>query len=265
MTLSTVARGIAVAGAAFVLLATTFHAAAAGEKLVGTYGEERALLRFKVSDATVQKLLPEGWQVSPDTAGPSKDANLNVAFVDVFTAQSPDGKPEDPYRVAAVVIPAKKKGTEATVPLVVTGFASIPSYVPGPYEAFALASATVDRHVHTDPGGTSNIEEAWEFKGDGGDLVQLQLQYVRGPLTRSKIETTPHSGIKPEFYRIYRIEQAADIVRSTPTGTDHAQKFLFKAAGGKLSQIFDGSEQLISITSLPFYSRQVFLPEPMTQ
>ena len=45
MTLSTVARGIAVAGAAFVLLATTFHAAVAGEKLVGTYGEERALLR----------------------------------------------------------------------------------------------------------------------------------------------------------------------------------------------------------------------------
>src|SRR5690242_9783718 len=176
MKLSTVERGIADAGAALVHLATSFHAAAAGEKLVGTYGEERALLRFKVSDATVQKLLPEGWQVSPDTAGPSKDANLNVVFVDVFTAQSPDGKPEDPYRVAAVVIPAKKKGTEATVPLVVTGFASIPSYVPGPYEAFALASATVDRHVHTDPGGTSNIEEAWEFKGDGGDLVQLQLQ-----------------------------------------------------------------------------------------
>jgi hypothetical protein len=54
-------------------------------------------------------------------------------------------------------------------------------------------------------------------------------------------------------------------VRSTPAGTDRAQKCLFKAAGGKLSQIFDGSEQLVGITSLPFYSRQVSLPEPMTQ
>jgi hypothetical protein len=265
MTLSQVTREVAGAAALLALVAATVHAASAGEKLVGTYGEERALLRLKVPDATVQKLLPEGWQASPDSAGPSKDANLNVVFVDVFTVQNPDGTPGDPYRVAAVVIPAKKKGTDATVPMVATGFASIPSYVPGPYGNFALASATVDRHVHTDPAGTSNVEESWEFKADGGDFLQLQLQYARGVLTRSKVETMPHSASKPEFYRIYRIEQAADVVRSTAIGTDRAQKYLFKAAGGKLSQIFDGSEQLISITSLPFYSRQVFLPEQMTQ
>jgi hypothetical protein len=91
---------------------------------------------------------------------------------------------------------------------------------------------------------------------------------TRRSRSRTRRPAARHSSGRPrggEFYRIYRIEQAADIVRSTPTGTDHAQKFLCKAAGGKLSQIFDGSEQLISITSLPFYSRQVFLPEPMTQ
>jgi len=109
MTLSKLTRDVAGAAALLALVAATVHTAAAGEKHVGTYGEERALLRFKVPDATVQKLLPEGWQASPDSAGPSKDANLNVVFVDVFTAQNPDGKPEDPYRVAAVVIPAKKR------------------------------------------------------------------------------------------------------------------------------------------------------------
>src|SRR6476659_6646221 len=113
MTLSKLTRDVAGAAALLALVAATVHTAASGEKLVGTYGEERALLRFKVSDATVQKLLPEGWQASPDSTGPSKDANLSVVFVDVFTAQNPDGKPEDSYRVAAVVIPAKKKGTEA--------------------------------------------------------------------------------------------------------------------------------------------------------
>jgi hypothetical protein len=247
------------------LVAATVHTASAGEKLVGTYGEERTLLRFKVPDATAQKFLPEGWQASPDAAGASKDANLNVVFVDLLTVQNPDGTPGETYRVAGVVIPAKKKGTDATVPMVVTGFASTPSYVPGAYGTFALASATVDRHARTDLGGTTNVEESWEFKADSGDLIQLQLQYVRGVLTRSKAETTPHSAIKPDFYRIYRIEQAADVVRSTAAGTDRAQKYLFKAVGGKLSQIFDGSEQLVSITSLPFYSRQVFLPEQLTQ
>ena len=248
-----------------VLVVTAAPAASAGEKLVGTYGEVRTVLSFKVSDAAAQKLLPDGWQVSPASAGPSKDANLNVYFVDLLTVQNPDGSPGDTYRIAGLAIPAKKKGTEATVPMVAAGFASIPSYVPGPYGNSKLAGATVDRHLHRDPAGTTNVEESWEFKGDGSDGIQLQLQYVEGVATRSKVETTPHSAIKPDFYRIYRIKQAADVVRSTATGTDRLQKIVFKATGPQFSQLFDGSEQLVSITSLPWYSRQVSLPEQFTQ
>jgi len=32
-----------------------------------------------------------------------------------------------------------------------------------------------------------------------------------------------------------------------------------------LAQIFDGSEQLISIVSVPFYTNQISLPEEVTQ
>jgi hypothetical protein len=183
----------------------------------------------------------------------------------LLTVQNPDGSPGETYRVAALAVPAKKKGTDATVPMVVGGFSSTPSSVPGAYGTFTLASATMDRRVHIDPTGKSNVEESWEFKGDGGDAIQLQLQYVGGVAARSKAEAMPHSGVKPDFYRIYRFEQAADVVRSTVTNTDRAQKFAFKATGGKLSLVFDGSEQLISITSVPFYSRQIFLPEEVTQ
>ena len=69
-----------------------------------------------------------------------------------------------------------------------------------------------------------------------------------------------YSAAKPEFYRIYRVEAAADVVRSTATNIDRAQTATFTASGPKLSPIFDGKEQLVSITSLPFYSRQVTLP-----
>jgi hypothetical protein len=51
----------------------------------------------------VQTFLPEGWQASPATAGPSKDANLNVIFIDVLTVQNPDGSPGEPYRAAVLV------------------------------------------------------------------------------------------------------------------------------------------------------------------
>jgi hypothetical protein len=264
MTISQTARNIAGVVALLVMMAAG-NAALAAEKLVGTYGEERTVLAFKVPETAAQKLLPEGWQVSPPGTGPSKDANLNVVFVDVLTVQNPDGTPGETFRVVALVVPAKKKGTDAVVPMVVGGFASTPSYVPGAYGNEDLASATIDRLAHTDPTGKTNVEESWEFKGDGGNAIGLQLQYDRGVATRSKAEVMPHSGVKPDFYRIYRIEQAADVVRSTATSTDRAQKYAFKATGAKLSPLFNGSEQLVSITSLPFYTRQVSLPEEVTQ
>jgi hypothetical protein len=264
MTISQITRNLA-AATTLLALAAAANGVSAAEKPVGTYGELRTILSFKVSDAALQKLLPEGWQISAPSTGPSKDANLNVVLVDYLTVQNPDGSPGETFRVAALAVPAKKKGTDATVPMVVGGFASIPSYVPGAYGNFTLASATVDRHTHTDVAGKTNVEEAWEFKGDGGEAIQLQLQYARGVTTRSKAETLPHSAVKPDFYRIYRIDQAADVVRSAATGTDRAQKYAFKATGAKLSPLFDGSEQLVSITSLPFYSRQVSLPDEVTQ
>jgi len=237
----------------------------AAEKLVATDASVRTILSFKVPEAAAQKLLPEGWQVSPPSTGPSKDANLNVVFVDLLTVQNPDGSPGETVRFASLTVPAKKKGTDATVPMVGPGFVSNPGYAPGPYGGFAVASATVDRHVHTDPTGKSTVEESWEFKGEGGDAIHLQLQYVSGVPIRSKAEAMLHSAVKPDFYRIYRLEQAADVVRSTATGSDRAQKYAFKATGAKLSPLFDGSEQLVSITSLPFHTRQIFLPAEVTQ
>ena len=49
-------------------------------------------------------------------------------------------------------------------------------------------------------------------------------------------------------------------MRSTATGIDRVSKFSFKASGPKLAPLFDGSQQLISITSVPFYSRTIYLP-----
>jgi hypothetical protein len=264
MRISQVTRNIA-RTVVLLALAAAADSASAGEKPVNTVGAQRTHLSFKVSDAAVQKLLPDGWDASPSNTGPSKDANLTVVFVDLLTVQNPDGSPTETYRVAGLAIPAKKKGTDATVPMVVGGFASSPIYSPGPYGVFTLASATVDRHIHTDRSGKSNVEESWEFKGDDGNAIQLQLQYISGTAARSKAEALPHSGIKPGFYRIYRIEQATDVVRSTATGTDRVQKYAFKVTGAKLAQIFDGSEQLVSITSVPFYTNQIFLPEEVTQ
>jgi len=36
---------------------------------------------------------------------------------------------------------------------------------------------------------------------------------------------------------------------------------LHQASGDKLGLLFDGSQQLVSVTAIPYYSRQVYLPE----
>jgi hypothetical protein len=239
--------------------------AIAQEKLVTTDAAQRTVLAFKVSEAALHTLLPAGWQSSPFSMGPSKDANVTVTFVHPIVAQGPDGQPQDLIEIAAVGLMAKRMGTNATVPLVFAGFASKPSYVPGAYGVFELAKANVEQTVRTDPTGTSSVRESWEFSGDNAKSIQLELQYVRGPAVRGKTEASPHSAKTPDFYRIYRIEQAADVVRSAATGTDRAQKIVFKATGQPFAQLFDGTEQLISVTSLPFFTRQVFLPSAGTQ
>ena len=243
------------------LCSVIFIGTAAGEeKLVGTYGEVRTGLAFKLPEATVQKLLPEGWEPVPMASGPYKDANLNVVFADCLTVQKPDGKPGEIVLAAQLVVPARKKGTEPIVPMIVAGLTSAAGHIPGPYGNFSHAKVTIDRHLHTDANGASIVEEAWGFIGDSGDKVQLRLKYVRGVTTRSKVETRVYSGTNPDFYHIYRFEQAVDIVQSVPVGIDRTQKVAFASSGPKFSQLFNGSEQLISITSLPFYSRQVTLP-----
>ncbi len=104
------------------------------------------------------------------------------------------------------------------------------------------------------------IDESWKFTTDAGDSIELQIQYTRGEAVRGSVEAPVYSAAKPDFYRIYRYEQATDVVRSTGTATDRVQKLSFKASGQHLAPLFDSSEQLVSVTSIPFYTRQIYLP-----
>ena len=171
MTIPQIARQL---GAAVGLLALAVAAsgASAAEKLVDTYGEQRTVLSFKVPDATAQKLLPEGWQASAATAGPSKDANLNVVFVDVLSVQNPDGTQGETYRYAVLTVPAKKKGTDATVPMVVTGL-STPPNVPGAYGNYALAMQPwTDMSTPTPPGRQTS-----RSRGNSGATAALRSSF----------------------------------------------------------------------------------------
>ena len=124
--------------------------ASAQERLVATYSEARTNLAFRVPDAIVQKILPQGWVSSPFTTGPSKGANLTVTFMDWLTVQEPDGTPGKTYCSVGVSAPAKRTGTDATVSMSIAGLSSPAGYAPGPYGNSVTANSTVARTLRTD-------------------------------------------------------------------------------------------------------------------
>jgi len=241
---------------AFVLLATPSFAQ---EKVSGSNVDSRIGMAFKVSDAALRKLVPEGWEISPATSGPSQGANLNVTLVNMQTAYDAEGKPTTPYRGVAFSVPAKKKGSDATVPMVAAGLFTA-NYAPGAYGVFLPARITVDRKTRFDLDGKTSVEESWQLRADGGHSLDIIVHYVAGVPTNSKVEQRVYSAAKPDFFRIYRFETANDVVRSVPMKIDRVSRVSFKASGDKLGPLFDGSEQIISVTAIPWYSRQVSLP-----
>ncbi len=245
---------------ALIVLWALVVPAYAGEKLSGSNVDVRTLMAFKVADAAVQKLVPSGWEISSPAAGLAKGFNVVVVLIDSISTLDADGKPAAPFRGGVLVIPAKKKGTDATVSMVVFGIV-VPEVAPGAYGVYLPGKAAIERKVRSGADGKSTADETWEFKTEDGNAIQAQIQYERGATTKSKLEAKVYSGAKPEFFRIYRWEQVADIARSTATGIDRVTKVSFKTSGPKLAPLFDGSEQLISVTSVPSYSRTIFLPD----
>jgi hypothetical protein len=228
-------------------------------KLSATDISVRTGLTFKVADAVAQKLLPAGWELNSPTAGPTKGFNLGITLIDNVLVQDPEGKPLPPRSTIVLNIPAKRTGTGEAATMVFGGFIA-QAGSPGPYGVYAPANITVGRRSHTGSDGKSMITETWQAKADDGGLLDIQIEFERGTPARGKVEAKIHSAAKPDFYRVYRFEQAADVARSSAAGIDHVSKFSFKATGPTLAPIFDGTEQLISITSIPSYSRSIYLP-----
>jgi len=236
------------------------HSAAA-ETLVQSLVDSRISLAFRVNPAALQRWLPATWQSDPVASGPSKDANLMVTFVDRLLDLNAEGKPANPatYRVVALGLPAKDPAG-MTASLSMLGFNSSPTGAPGFYKTAVPASVRREqtaRGANIEPGA---VGESWEMKDPKGEAITFKVDYQRGTPTRAKGEGKPRSAADPTIWRIYRFEQGVDVVMSVPEGINRTQNVQFRASGPELSKIFDGSEKLVSITAIPFYTRQTVLP-----
>jgi hypothetical protein len=233
------------------------------QKHVQSTFDTRLVLAYKVNASELQRWLPAPWQSNPATSGPTKDANLVITFVDRLLDQGADGKPAaiPSYRVVALAVPARNPQSGDSGPLLVRLYNSNPDGVPGFYKT--AVPATVQRELSWSGAGTSlgMATERWEMNDGKGGTLELQVQYQRGIPTRGLAEAKPRSGSDPAIWRIYKIDQATDVVKSLPAGIDRVKNYRFRSTVGELQKLFDGSEQLIAVTAVPSYTRQTLLPD----
>lgn len=245
-------RALAVFG--LMLLAAP---AVAQEKFVNSDASVRTTLDFKVPAAAIQKLLPDAWEIDSSTIGASSGSNLRVTFIEGIWSEDAQGKPLPTGRNIVIGSMVKKKVSTDRGLMMVGGLTT--GAPPGVYGVYSKATTTSQRTLRTGGDGVATTEEVWNAKADTSDAIDLQLNYVRGTPVRGNVDVRVYSGAKPEFYRIYRYIQGADVLRGVRTAPERVKAFNFKASGPKLGPLFEGAE-IVAITALPYYSRQVFLP-----
>jgi hypothetical protein len=103
------------------------------------------------------------------------------------------------------------------------------------------------------------VEEQWDLAGANGDHMTLHVVYRRGPMSKARVESVIRSAKKPDFQRTYRIDQAADVVRSA-NRPDRVEQVTFRGSGPSIGALFDGSENLLAVTAVPYYVREISIP-----
>jgi len=236
---------------------------AAAETFVEQNAEFRMQLDFVVPDAALRKFLPAGWEPNIATQGPAKDCNLRLIFIDRIDITDEKGQPQGSSGLVYLAIPVKQSGTSTLGQMIIAGLTTDPKDAPGPFGNYRLATThRMDRSVVGGSGKQVVMEENWQFAAADGERLEVHLKYERAPARRNPAQTVKFFDPKnPDAYQIFKVESGLDIMRNaTVPIRDRVTEFSYKAAGGRLAPLFDGTEKVVSIDSFHWYNRAVYTP-----
>jgi hypothetical protein len=256
------AKGAIIAAVTLAAVAGRTETANA-QTLIEQSAEVRMQLDLAVSPQALKALLPNGWEPFVATSGAAKDCNVRLIFVDRVDVNGPDGAPAGTEQMVYFASPIKKTGSaEMAGQMVIDGITSNLKAAPGPFNAYQAASAyRVERSTHATAGGPIENEDTWDFTGANGEHLALHLTYKRGVARKLSAETKFFSAADLNAYQIWKVDQGLDIMRNaTVPVKDRVKTFEFKASGGRVAKLFDGSERVVSVDALHWYNRAVSTP-----
>jgi len=236
---------------------------ASAQTLVEHSSEVRMQLDFVVPAPALAKFLPSGWEPNIATQGPAKDCNVRMIFIDRVDITKPDGSPATPgsNQLVYLAVPVKQSSGN-NGQMLIYGLTADASDAPGPHGVYVHANTNrMSRSTTGGAGKPTLTEEHWEFAAASGERMEVRLKYERAAARKTSNEVKFFSSTNPSFYQIFKIDQGLDIMRNaTVPVRDRVTEFSYKAGGGKIAPLFDGTEKVVSIDALHWYNRGVYLP-----
>lgn len=244
-----------------VLLVVTFVSitTATAQDYVEWSTETRTSLGFRVNDTAIRPLLPEGWSLTPIADAPGQ-VNISVTFMDRHLVLDPQGQPvrTGTSRYMVMSVQARNATTGQSGTMIVNGISPEGS---GAYEVYQPAVvARAERTASGQGEENGHAEETWELAAQSGDSVTLNLSYRTAIPVRRQSSVVIRSGRTPSFTRTYQIDQASDVLGVPGAPDSRIESVSLTAAGPLFSRIFDGTEVITGVTSIPWYNREIFIP-----
>lgn len=223
------------------------------------YVETRLVLGFRVPDAALAAWLPAGWSSDPATSGPSAGVNLNIAFTERQLWESASGEPLGTGRSWDLIFIAPVRQSVSVSGAMVMLVLTRPENTPGPYGNAIPADVMAERTVRSEANGTTLLTETWDARCEDGH-VSARVVAERATPKRQTLTSNTYSGITPSTYRTYRTDQGVDVLRGAGVVRDRVRDLSFQADGTRFAGLFDNSQHLVSITSIPWLVRSAALP-----
>jgi hypothetical protein len=236
----------------------------AAQEIVEQSAEYRYQLDFHVPDAALAKFLPQGWEPNISQAGNAKDANLRLIFIGRLAALDAEDNAigAGSTQMVYLAIPVKEETGDATGQMIIVGLTADTTAVPGPFGVYQHAvTANMDRSIATIDGKTI-VEEDWDFAATTGERLQMHIKYERAATRPGGRDTMFFDPNDPTKHLLFRPNRGIDIGRNVTTNPpDRVQEFSYSAGGGRIAELFDGTERVLSWDSFPWYNLEILSPQ----
>jgi hypothetical protein len=225
--------------------------------------EHRVTVSMRVDEARLAQYLPKPWQINIPTEGINKGFDVQLEFRDRILDLDEHRRPVvgGSERGLVILVPAKNPETGEAGLRVIREFTANPNFLPGLYNNSKLISRM---HLAqsmvangTEPGIAT---ELWELEEPGGGVASLRFQYERGIPRRVNRTYNMYGSDDPKLTRIYKTDQGRDTVIDVAAGINRTHNFALKMGLAEFAHLFDGSERMISVETIVWYVREVFIP-----